>query len=280
MLSASPLRIHSVIADQTTATVYEAKDAVTGAAYALKIAKPNDSQIENQLSILQGLSHPSIIPVRPVESPSGPGLAMPFAFGGDLLSWIRSNPLDEDTVKGIVFNVLQALAYLHARQIWHRDVKPDNLLVMDHSLSPDCVVLADFGFARRFPKGVCDDEFPGSLEYAAPELLRGEAYTEKVDIWSLGITMYACLTSSHPFAADPEMAKEAILNGLPELFEGERLDVSEECCGLLDWMLAPDPERRPSAVQAMEHEWFSDLWVSDGCEVASTVGGGWELLAY
>jgi serine/threonine protein kinase len=92
--------------------------------------------------------------------------------------------------------------------------------------------------------------------------------------------MYACLTSSLPFAVDPELAKEAILNGFPELFEGERLEESEECCGLLDWMLAPDPERRPSAVQAMEHEWFSDLWVSDGCEVASTVGGGWELLAY
>jgi serine/threonine protein kinase len=252
------LYIQDIIADQPLSTVYEVKDAETGETYAVKIPKQNCTQVAAELSLLQKLSHPSIIPVRSVQTPNGSGLAMPFAHGGDLLSWIQSHPLDEDTVKGIIFNLLHALASLHEQQIWHRDVKPENLLVMDHTLSPDCVFLADFGLAGQFPNGVCDSEFPGSLEYAAPELLRGDPYNEKVDVWALGMTMYACLTSALPFEADPAVAREEILAGLPGLFESEQLEVSEECRSLLDWMLAPDPERRPSAEEALRHVWFGE----------------------
>jgi serine/threonine protein kinase len=260
----------NVIADQATATVCEVKDVQTGIPFAVKIPKENCPQVGDELSILQGLSHPSIIPVNGLQTPNGVCLVMPYAFGGDLLSWIQSRPLDEDTVKGIIFNILQALVYLHGQQIWHRDIKPENLLVMDHALSPDCVVLADFGFARRFPNGFCDDEFPGSLQYAAPELIRGDSYTEKVDIWALDITMYGCLTGAHPFASDPDLQRAAILAGLPDLFEREGLDVSDECRALLDRMLTADPSQRPSAEQALEHEWFADLWE---CSEASDSSG-------
>jgi serine/threonine protein kinase len=250
------LLIQDVIADQPTATLYEVKDAQTGATYALKAPKPDCPQVAEELSLLSTLSHPAIVPVRAVH---GGAYAMPYAFGGDLLGWIESHPLDEETVKGIAFNLLQAVAYLHARQIWHRDIKAENILVLEHTLSPECCVLADFGFSRKFPERVCTSEFPGSLHYAAPEILRGEAYTEKVDIWALAITLFACLTSRFPFGSDPDEIRGEILAGLPGLFEGDDLDVSEQCRGLLDWMLAPDPAERPSAEEALKHPWFEDL---------------------
>jgi serine/threonine protein kinase len=253
------LLLQDLIADQSTALVYEAKDNQTGETYAIKIPKVNCPEVSRELAVLQTVSHPAIIQVRELETLHGPALAMPFARGGDLFSWIQSTPIDEDTVKGIVFKILQALAYLHSHNIWHRDIKPENILVMDPSLSPECVVLADFGFARRFPNGVCDDEFCGSLHYAAPELLRGQPYTEKVDIWALGITMFACLTSALPFECDADEARKEILAGLPGLFERERLEVSEECRDLIDRMLAPNPANRPSAALALEHAWFKDL---------------------
>jgi calcium/calmodulin-dependent protein kinase I len=254
------LMIQNMIVDQPTATLYEAKDRKNGEVYAIKLPKRNDPQIDRELSILKKISHPYIVPVREFETANGSGLVMPFAFGGDLFSWIELNPLDEDTVRVIIFNLLHALAYLHSKQIWHRDIKPENMLVMEHSLSPECIVLADFGFAREFEEGICYDEFCGSLQYAAPELLRGDPYTEKIDIWSLGITMYACLTSAFPFGSDPDDIRREILAGLPRLFEGDRLDVSQECRSLLDWMLSPDPWDRPSAEQALDHEWFETLW--------------------
>jgi serine/threonine protein kinase len=254
------LEIQNMIADQSGAILYEVKDSESRETYALKIPKTVTPQVEREFSLLKQLSHPFIIPVREIETPNGRGLLMPYAYGGDLFSWIESDPLDESTVKAIIFNILHALVYLHSQHIWHRDIKPENLLVMDYSLSPKCVVLADFGFARHIPEGFCDDEFCGSLQYAARELSRGHRYTEKVDIWALGITMFACLTSALPFDCDQDEIRREILAGLPHLFDGDRLDVSEECRSLIDWMLAPDPAERPSAEQALQHAWFADLW--------------------
>jgi serine/threonine protein kinase len=258
--TSSSLILRGVLADQQTSTVWEAKDPDTGTICVLKISKPGFPQVSNELSILSTLSHPAIVPVSEVATPNGAAFAMPFAFGGDLLSWVRTNPIDEDTVKGIVRRILSALAYLHDKHIWHRDIKPDNLLVMDYSLSPECVVLGDFGFARRFPDGICENNFPGSLHYAAPELIEGRPYNESVDIWALGITMFVCLAGRWPFdSGDPEMIRDAIRKGLPELFDGELLDVSDECADLIDWMLEVDPKRRPSAKEAAQHKWLRGM---------------------
>jgi serine/threonine protein kinase len=254
-----PLALRELLADHPSSTVSEAKDLSTGRWFVVKIPKCGCSEVSEELSILQEVSHRAIIPGHRLSTPGGWALVMPFAFGGDLLSWIRAGPLEEETVKGVVFAVLQALCYLHARGIWHRDVKPENLLVMDHTLSPECVVLADFGFARRFPMGTCDDDFPGSAHYAAPELHAGRPYTEKVDIWALGVTAYACLTGALPFPSTERAAvRDAVLAGLPALFDGDLLQASDACGDLLDWMLAPDAERRPSAAEALEHPWFTE----------------------
>jgi serine/threonine protein kinase len=180
--SARDLVTQSIIADQSNAILYEVKDSHSGATYALKVPKTNSPQVEREFTLMKRLIHKFIVPVHEVDTANGRGLLMPYAYGGDLFSWIQSNSLDEDTVKVIIFNILQVLSYLHSRHIWHRDIKPENLLVMNHSLSPECVVLSDFGFARHFPEGFCEDEFCGSLQYAAPEGLRGDRYTEKIDI--------------------------------------------------------------------------------------------------
>jgi serine/threonine protein kinase len=187
------------------------------------------------------------------------------ASGGDLLSWIQTSPFDENVTKSIMSRVLGALSYLHAQGIWHRDIKLENLLVMEHTLSPDCVVLADFGFSGRFKAGVCDNSFPGTLFYAAPELIARRPYNEKVDIWALGIVMYACLTGRYPFdCADRASVSAEITAGLPGLFDGDDIEISDDARDLLDWMLTPDPTGRATANAALGHNWFKDCSTERG----------------
>jgi serine/threonine protein kinase len=114
---------------------------------------------------------------------------------------------------------------------------------------------------------VCNDEYCGSPHYAAPELWLRKPYTSKVDVWALGMTMYACLTGSLPFDCDDQLAmEEAICAGLPDLFETDKLDhVSCVCRDLLNWMLTADQDGRPTARNALAHPWFDDIGRVDEC---------------
>jgi calcium/calmodulin-dependent protein kinase I len=160
-----------------------------------------------------------------------------------------------------MYHILTAVAHLHRHGFWHRDIKPENILVMTETFNPDAVVLADFGYCQRLGCIQCCNECCGSPHYFAPELVRQVAYTEKVDIWALGITMFACLTSALPYdASDLGAMFEAILDGLPELFNNETVArTSDACREFLDALLDPDPAMRPTAEQALAHHWFAEM---------------------
>jgi len=254
--------IIDLISEEITTEIYKAYDKNTGEVVVIKYPKAGCSQIAHELEFIRHLSHNHILSMKEsFDTPNGPALVLPFARGGDLFHWIYDHHMSEEEVKQLIFNLLHTLVYLHRQNLWHRDIKPENILIMNDSFSSDSVMLSDFGFCRQFKEGICDDEFCGSPHYAAPELFKGTFYTEKVDIWALGITMYACLTSSMPFDTnDYESMVQDILNGLPDLFNTDALDhVSDSCKDLLDWMLTSDPEKRASAEDALEHDWFNEL---------------------
>jgi serine/threonine protein kinase len=226
----------------------------------IKYPKPNCVQISWELNSLKYLSHPHIITLLDsFQTPFGPAIVLPYARGGDLFHRIIKGRIAEDDVRRVIFDILEALSYLHSQDRWHRDIKPENILFMDESWSS--VTLCDFGYSRRFEDGVCHDEYCGSFHYSSPEFSRHEAYTETVDVWALGITMFCCLTSRMPFHChDPQAMRRDITSGLPHLLDFPELSaVSDECRDLLDWMLSPDPADRPSSSEVLEHRWFRPL---------------------
>lgn len=249
-----------LIAEEATTLIYHGLDTQTGERVAIKLPKPGCNQTTQESQILMYISHPYIIPLRDiVETESGPALVFPYAQGGDLYNAIEDGGIPESEVKAIVFRLLQALAYLHEVRIWHLDVKPENVLIMSDNLHN--IVLCDFGLAAGFPEDTLGDVHRGSVHYAAPEIWRKVGYTEKVDIWSLGMTMFVALTASFPFdISDHRTVADAVVQGLPDLmFIPSLAKLSAAGKDLLRSMLQVDPAKRISAEEALLHEWFAPL---------------------
>ncbi len=119
---------------------------------------------------------------------------MELLKGGDLFSYLEKKKfkIPETRAAKIVHSLATATYYLHCYGITHRDMKPENVLMVDESDSSD-VKLVDFGLSKIIgPNETCNDPF-GTLSYVAPEVLLQQPYAKSVDIWSLGINgLFKC----------------------------------------------------------------------------------------
>lgn len=130
--------------------------------------------------------------------------------------------------------------------IVHRDIKDENILI-DNQYN---VKLIDFGSASFIPK---EDEplftrFLGTLQYASPEIFRGESYRgPEAEIWALGCCLYIMLSGRVPFETPDQAVRCAIR---------EPKNTSNMCLNLLGWMLCKDQRDRPTIQQVASHEWL------------------------
>ncbi|CAD8112692.1 unnamed protein product [Paramecium sonneborni] len=165
--------------------------------------------------------------------------------------------LTEEQAKILIRNILLALQHIHERGVAHRDLKPDNVLINKKSLD---IKIIDFGVSRRFKK-YNGREFvdvnmwtrTGNVYYAAPEILTGGGYDERVDLWSLGVCLFRILTGQFPFFEDSVLGTiEKILKGTFEFNENISLLAKD----LIKRLLNPNPIQRLSAQLALQHPWL------------------------
>jgi serine/threonine protein kinase len=170
------------IAEEAMCVVHQGADTLTGAEVAMKVPKSLSFQTQRKVEILQRVSHRYIIQLLDhFESRDSPALIFPLA-AGDLFGFIPLDGFDEATVKQVSCKDLLALAYLHCNRIWHREIKPENVLVMSLEDVTD-VLLRDFGLVNAFPGGICRDrQCIRSFSYVVPEMYMEIAHTERVDI--------------------------------------------------------------------------------------------------
>ncbi|TPX08946.1 uncharacterized protein E0L32_009525, partial [Thyridium curvatum] len=243
------------------ANVYMGKDKpspgqVSGAAVAIKsvdLGRLNKKLKENlygEIQILKELRHPHIVALHDcLESPTHINLIMEYCELGDLSLFIKkreklvTNPathemarkypnvpnsgLNEVVIRHFLKQLASALQFLREKNFVHRDVKPQNLLLLPSpqyreshksarpilTASRDSLIpvaglqslpmlkLADFGFARVLPSTSLADTLCGSPLYMAPEILRYERYDAKADLWSVGTVLYEMVTGRPPFRA-------------------------------------------------------------------------------
>ena len=145
-----------------------------------------------------------------------------------------------EKVQKIFAQLVGAVSYVHNLSCVHRDLKLENILLDKN----ENVKLCDFGFTREYEgKTNYLQTFCGTVCYSAPEMLRGEKYAgEKVDVWSLGIILYALLTGELPFDDDDDMVtKHKILSDEPKYPDA----MSSEAKALIAQLLSKRPLLRP-----------------------------------
>lgn len=231
-------------------TVYRAvRD--DGAVVALKVAAPALAadatyrrRFEREGQIAASFSHPHIAEVIEAgEVDSRPFLASRLVDGPTLAQRIDGGgPLADAEVVRIVAQVAAALDALHERDLVHRDVKPANVLLERDGNA----ALADFGLARGAADTVLTQtgRVSGTVDYLAPEVIRGEPATPLSDIYALGCLAYECLSGEPPFAE--RSVAEAILAHL----EAEPARLASPLSAAVLLALAKDPARRPPTATA------------------------------
>ncbi|MDX8030710.1 serine/threonine-protein kinase [Lentzea sp. BCCO 10_0856] len=195
-----------VIAQGGEGTIYRARQDGLGRDVAVKVLQVTDpatlTRFRRELAITVelGRQHPHIVTVLDTGTlPDGrPCIVMEFYERGSLHDRLRAmGPLPVPDVVAAGIAVADALAFAHGQGILHRDVKPQNVLVL-----PTSYVLADFGIARGADAGHSASLQMVSYRHAAPQMLEGATPSFADDIWSLGSTLFTLLEGKPPFASD------------------------------------------------------------------------------
>lgn len=235
--------------------------------------KLNYREVYKEIRIQTHLSHPHILQILDVyEDPRAIYIATDIMQGGELLTLVKARnesgiSLTESDVRALIKQLFEAMIYCHSQNIVHRDIKLENVLMemiasgrgSGRGLKSVCLKVADFGFATKCTPTQLLEDFPGSILYAAPEVLRGIPYNgQKSDVWSLGVLFYILATTGGlPFGANLEYHTYVRHQRMmPFRTDDHFLKLSDGLREILHNMLSYDPNGRLSLAALFKRQWF------------------------
>lgn len=223
-------------------------------------------RVMNEVEIMKNLDHPCVIKMHDiVNRPTSVCMVLEYMQGGDLLTRITSQKaLSEQTSKLFFLQMCHAVKYLHAKGITHRDLKPDNILLLDGN-EDTLLKVSDFGLSKFVHTDSVMRTLCGTPLYVAPEVLmtggRG-TYTNKVDIWSLGVVLFTMLSGTLPFSDEyGSPATEQIKRGKFSFRHRIWRNVSAPARKLIMDIMTVDPKKRPSLDDILNSTWMRDAEV-------------------
>lgn len=221
-------------------------------------------KIHREINSLKLLNHPNIVNlVEVMKSGKYIGIVLEYASGGELFDYILTHKyLKENLAKKFFAQLVSGVDYMHSKGLIHRDLKLENLL-LDKNKN---IIILDFGFVNSYNLNNNKDLMKtscGSPCYAAPELVLMQLPYEgkKVDVWSLGIILYAMLSGYLPFDDDPNNEDGADIIKLYHYICKTPLTfpeyVSPLARDLLRKIIVPDPKKRININDIRNHPWLS-----------------------
>ena len=250
-------RVEDVVGRGGMGVVYQAVQLSLGRPVALKLIAPHLAGEEGfrerfvkESRLSASLDHPHIVPVYGAGEADGvPYIAMRFVQGINLRAAIaRSGRLDPVRAVRLIQQVASALDSAHARGLVHRDVKPANILISQEDGAGEHAYLTDFGVTKRrsaTETPTVTGEWVGTLDYVAPEQLRGERVDGRADTYSLGCVLFECLTGRVPFPRDEDVAKMwAHISDVPPLATELAPEVPAALSEVIQRVMAKTPMER------------------------------------
>jgi serine/threonine protein kinase len=255
-----PYRVEELLGEGGMGFVYRAVDA-SGRTVALKLVKgeiAKDSvfrrRFDREARTAARIGHQNVVPVLDTGEYEGiPYMAQQFIAGGSLEHRIkRDGRLELAFALDVCTQVADGLDAMHAEGLFHRDVKPANILLDE----TDKAYITDFGLMKDRDASVLTraGQALGSMDYMAPEQIRGEEVTAQSDVYALGCVMCECLSGKPPFADRQGMRiLWAHLQEEPPDPCAERSDVPADVSWAILRALEKEPEKRPPTATAYAH---------------------------
>ncbi|XP_059629235.1 mitogen-activated protein kinase kinase kinase YODA-like isoform X2 [Cornus florida] len=214
-------------------------------------SKESAKQLVQEISLLSRLRHPNIVQYYGSEAVGDKlYIYLEYVSGGSIYKLLQEyGQLGELAIRSYTKQILSGVAYLHAKNTVHRDIKGANILVDPNGR----IKLADFGMAKHISGQSCPLSFKGSPYWMAPEVIKNSnGYSLPVDIWSLGCTVLEMATTKPPWsqyegvAAMFKIGNSKELPAIPNHLSDDGKDFVRQC-------LRRNPLHRPTATQLLEH---------------------------
>lgn len=232
------------------------KDKETELLYAMKeiskktlVQSHSAENLKNEISIQKGLNHPNIVKLFSCfQDEEKVYLVLEYCKGGSLAQLLQKQKrISESRAFFYFLQTCIGVNYLHKQDIIHKDLKPANILIG----SEGSVKICDFGLSGL---GQVQENYCGTLEYMAPEMIKMVPYTKAIDIWSLGVLLFELLNGYTPFASkSKERTKRKITNVKDFQFEPH---VSVPARNLIRRILVPHPRDRFTLDDIFGHPWI------------------------
>nr|CCA23247.1 protein kinase putative [Albugo laibachii Nc14] len=221
-----------------------------------------------EIQCLTALNHPNIIKLnRVVNEPNHVVLLIELLEGGDLFHYLRNVPggyIAEEEGVDLFNQILAGVGYAHNQHICHRDLKLENILLSNKN-DISMVKIADFGLSDFYKPGAMMKTSCGSLSYLAPEVFRGTSNAgPPLDVWSLGVILYAILCGRLPFEGTDlqgsNRPRENVIRSRIMQCQYKLDDhVSSSATDLIAHMLKLDPNERATIPEIFTHSWVRGI---------------------